>query len=316
VSALPCGKGDVAVVDARATVTVIIVSDYEGTGLKSWANERAALRALGAQDFAEPFEVILIEREELRTFMPLDVLRECPGSRVEFCTATTSAGLKDEGARRARGDLIAILEADCTPARDWLRRIVSTLRERPDCAAVSGKTLYPGRSVFVRCLTLLDRSWLDPGGSGPTPGLCNNNSILRRDVLAKYPYPAAPTPFLSAGLRWHAMRGDNLRFFFDARAVVYHALPSWSFVKDMRCHSGYSVSAQTGSRLPAILEGLVRRLYLDIRRCWRLRRHYAVAWYEVPLAWALAVVARFYEFKGARYARHGAFGLPWTTSYR
>jgi Glycosyl transferase family 2 len=222
--------------------------------------------------------------------------------------------LKDHGARRAKGELIAILEADCTPARDWLRHIVSALRARPEYAAASGKTLYPGKSLFVRCLTLLDRG-VDPGGGGPTATISNNNSIVRRTVLERYPYPAAPSPFLSAALRWKAMRTDGLRFFFEPDAVVYHALPSWTFIKDMRRHSGYSLSAQVGGKLPMILRSLARQLYYDVRRCWRLRHHYGVAAYEVPLAFALAVATKFYEFKGARYARQNLDGVP-RTSYR
>ena len=298
-----------------ATVTVVVVSDYEGPGAKSWANERAALRALAQQDFAEPFEVIVAEHEAFRDSEPADVLGLCRGARIEYCAATTSAALKDEGARRAHGALVAVLEADCTPTRDWLRHMVAALREHADCAAVSGKTLYPGKSLFVRCLTLLDRSGLDPGGSGPIVGICNNNSIFRRSVLAQYPYPAAPSPFLSAALRWQAMHADDLRFFFEARAVVYHALPSWRFVKDMRRHSGYSMSAQVEGKLSKIVHGLARQLYRDLRRCWRLRRHYSVAAYEVPFAFALAVVARFYEFNGARDRQRGFASVP-RTSYR
>lgn len=72
------------------------------------------------------------------------------------------------------------------------------------------------------------------------------------------------------------MRADNLRLFFESRAVVYHALPSWSFIKDMRRHSGYSLSAQVEGKLLMILRGLARQLCYDLRRCWRLRHHYGV----------------------------------------
>ena len=297
---------------SRPAVTVVVVSDYVEARQKSWTDERAVLRALGEQDFLESFEVILMENGTVQGSTPADLLSRCPGSRMEFSEATTSAELKDAGVMRANGELIAILEADCVPAPDWLRHMVSALRERPDYAAASGKTLYPGRSMFVRCLTLLDRS-VYPGGSGPTASISNNNSIVRRGVLDRYPYPATPSPFLSAALRWREMQRDGLRFFFESHAIVYHALPSWSFIKDMRTHVGYSWGAQGESNFRTVLGGLTRGLYYDIMRCWRLRRHYAVAAHELPLAYALAVVVKFYEFKGARYAQKR--GLP-RTAYR
>jgi cellulose synthase/poly-beta-1,6-N-acetylglucosamine synthase-like glycosyltransferase len=197
---------------SRPAVTVVVVSDYVEARQKSWTDERAVLRALGEQDFLESFEVILMENGTVQGSTPADLLSRCPGSRMEFSEATTSAELKDAGVMRANGELIAILEADCVPAPDWLRHMVSALRERPDYAAASGKTLYPGRSMFVRCLTLLDRS-VYPGGSGPTASISNNNSIVRRGVLDRYPYPATPSPFLSAALRWREMQRDGLRFF-------------------------------------------------------------------------------------------------------
>jgi len=297
---------------APPAVTVVVVSDYVEAGQKSWNDERAALRALGQQDFLEPFEVILIENEAVRGSTPADLLSRCARSRIELSEATTSAELKDAGVERASGELIAILEADCIPAPDWLRHMVTALRGRPDCAAASGKTLYPGRSLFVRCLTLLDRS-VYPGGSGATASISNNNSIVRREVLDRYPYPASPSPFLSAALRWRAMQRDGLRYFFESQAIVYHALPNWSFIKDMRCHVGYALGAQSEPNVRTILRSLTRGLYYDIMRCWRLRQHYAVAAHELPLAYALAVVAKFYEFKGARYAQKHS--LP-PTAYR
>jgi hypothetical protein len=296
---------------ARPAVTVVVVSDYGEARQKSWADERAVLRALGQQELLEPFEVILMENEAVQGSTPVDLLSRCPGARIEFSKATTSAELKDAAVKRASGELIAILEADCVPAPDWLRQMVSALREHPDYAAASGKTLYPGQSTFVRCLTLLDRS-VYPGGSGPTASISNNNSIVRRGLLDRYPYPASPSPFLSAALRWRAMQRDGVRFFFESRAIVYHALPSWSFIKDMRCQVGYAWGAQSESSVRTVLRGLTRGLYYDIMRCSRLRQHYAVAAHELPLAYALAVVVKFYEFKGAR---HGHRGLP-PTAYR
>jgi hypothetical protein len=299
---------------ADPTVSVVVVSDYGGRR-RSWATERAVLGALAGQDFAEPFETVLVEQEAFKDVFPRELLAVLPGARVEFSPATTSAELKDEGVRRVSGELVAVIEADCTPAPDWLRHMVAALRKHPECAAVSGKTLYPGSSAYVRCQSLLDRSYLDPGGSGVTRFVCNNNSILPRAVLIAYPYPPAPSPFVSAGLRWEAMRRDDLRFYFQSNAVVYHALPGWSFIADMRRHNGYALSAQLGGRGRRTLRALAQRLYWDVKRCWRLRRHYAVSWYEMPLVFALGLVARMYELEGVRDARRYPDGVV-ATSYR
>jgi GT2 family glycosyltransferase len=49
------------------------------------------------------------------------------------------AARRNAGARRARGELIAFVDDDCLPARDWLRRLVDA-RAHP-CEALGGHTL-------------------------------------------------------------------------------------------------------------------------------------------------------------------------------
>jgi hypothetical protein len=86
---------------SRPAVTVVVVSDYVEARQKSWTDERAVLRALGEQDFLESFEVILMENGTVQGSTPADLLSRCPGSRMEFSEATTSAELKDAGVMRA-----------------------------------------------------------------------------------------------------------------------------------------------------------------------------------------------------------------------
>jgi hypothetical protein len=62
-----------------AVVSVIVVSDFESGGQRSWRGEREIFEALARQDIGQPFEVILLENERHRDAAPRDLSDVCPG---------------------------------------------------------------------------------------------------------------------------------------------------------------------------------------------------------------------------------------------
>jgi hypothetical protein len=48
-------------VPVEPAISVIIVSDFELTDPKTWHDDIEVLKALAAQDFDEPFELIVVE---------------------------------------------------------------------------------------------------------------------------------------------------------------------------------------------------------------------------------------------------------------
>src|SRR5262245_50903727 len=129
-----------------ASVSVVVVSDCESQPRRSWHTERRVLRALARQDLLEPIEVILVENERRRREIPPDLLTICPRFRIVFSAESQSAKLKNVGADSTDAELVAVLDADCLPNEAWLRVLVAVLRERPDVAAVSGRTHYGDES--------------------------------------------------------------------------------------------------------------------------------------------------------------------------
>ncbi len=50
----------------------------------------------------------------------------------------------------------------------------------PTAAAISGRTVYGGKSLSVRMNALLDRAFVDPGRAGVTRNISDNNAAFRR----------------------------------------------------------------------------------------------------------------------------------------
>ena len=170
-----------------ASISVVIVSDYAAGQHGEWADLRTPLAALAAQDFQEAAEFILCETEELRDRLPTDLNGILPDLKIMFARGNSSYELKNAAVEAASADLIAMLDADCVPRPDWLRRLLDSLRKHPEAAAVSGQTTYGGKSLGVRINSLLSRAYSDPGSDGPTRAVSDNNAGYQRSVFLQHP---------------------------------------------------------------------------------------------------------------------------------
>ena len=306
-------------------VSVIVVSDYAGGDAKAWDDLRRSLGALARQDVDEPVEVLLVESREHAGRVPDDVRSVLPSVKVVASTATTSYELKNEGVRTAAADLVVLLDADCTPSTDWLRRAIEAMRAHPDAAAISGRTCYAGRGVQERVLAVLSRAYLDPGAPGVTAFISNNNAIFRRDAFLAHPLPTNGGPF-AARLQSEAIRRAGGNLLFEPTMCVEHDFEGWAMERDIRRNIGYGTIRirQLDPRMPwawmarlGVASIPLFVLARTVDSCWdglRAGRHYGLRWFEQPVAFALAFVVHVLEIGGMLSAfRHEAIT---TTAYR
>lgn len=310
---------------AEPAVSVLIVSDYHSSDDSQWNQLRRVMRAVAAQDFAEPAEVLLVENAATAARMPADIVALLPGLDVVPCDSESSYAMKNAGARRARAPLLAVLDADCEPARDWLRRTVAVLRDHPEAAAVSGVVTYPGRSRLERLLGLLDRAYLNRPRTEDTDSLNNNSTGFRRAVLLDHPLPDGTGPFFNKLYAQQLIRRGH-RVLFEPRMRAAHDFEGWPMEADVRRNIGFATFAMRradpempGSRLTrlghlAIPVVVLGKIGLSLWTAARFARDYGVAWYEVPLAWALAPIVHGLEVPGMLAALRG--GAVTDTAYR
>lgn len=297
-------------------VSVIIVSDYAGGEIKAWDDLRATLLALARQNFKGPTEFLLSESADTVQQVPSDLMTTLPSLKVILSPASSSYALKNEGVRAASAGIVAILDADCVPGPDWLRHFMETMRRYPNVAAVSGKTVYRGGSLTERVLALLSRSYLDPGYPGRTRFISNNNAGFRRSVFLTYPLPTDAGPF-AARLQSEAILRSGGELLFEPRMQVVHDFAGWAMERDIRRNIGYGTIttrlrdralpyawlARLGSAsIPLFAVAKTLDSWADCVRC---NRQYGVRWYELPVAFCLAIVVHVMEIPGMISAFRG-----------
>jgi len=93
------------------------------------------------------FEVLLVtpfveesKRLFLRSVKVVEVEKLYPPGRM-----------RNIGARKARGNILAFIDDDCVPPPEWLQRLVECLQETPDISAVGCRVVSGSQTFMARC---------------------------------------------------------------------------------------------------------------------------------------------------------------------
>jgi len=296
------------------TATVIVVSDYGGWGADGWSDFARTLSAVAEQAARERAEVVVVDSHPGGRDMPTDVGALAPAARVVRGDGGEPAhDLLNAAVRSARAELVALLDGDCLPAPGWLAAALGAMRERPDAAAVSGRTTYPEHAFTDRVLAVLSRAFLDPGRAGPTRFVSPYNAIFRRDALVAHPLGAHQRA-MAARLQSEAIRLAGGRLYFEPDMAVTHRFEGWAMERRIRRNVGYR-AVRVRQLEPRVPHAWMLRLGIaaipaiatarTLESCWtclRVGRHYGLRWFEMPAAFAIAIAVHSMELGGMRAA--------------
>ncbi len=304
----------------KPAVSVVIISDYASGLDAGWNDLRTTLRALAQQDFEEPADFMMVEAAELAPQIPPDFAAILPPLRVVTVPHRTSYELKNAAVQAASTEMVAMLDGDCAPSADWLRRLVAAMRAHPEAAAISGSTVNSGKGLLNRVMGAVNRSYVDVGQAGPTPHISNNTAIYRRSAFLAHPLATNVGPFGSR-LQAEAILRSGGRLLFEPGARVVHAYEGWVTERNFRRGFGYGVirTRRVDPRLP--YAWLTRVSYLSIPvfiaahiltgwwYCLRHGRKHGLVWYELPIAFALVAIACSMETPGMLSALRNQAGV-------
>jgi hypothetical protein len=297
------------------SISVVVVCDYDAGKPGGWADIRKTLQALALQDLAEPAEFILCESEAFRDSLPSDFAQIIPNLKILFAPGRASHYLKNVAVAAASSEFIAMLDADCVPRPDWLRRLLDSLRKHPQAAAISGKTTYPGASLWARINSLLSRAYVDPGGYGRTTHISDNNAAYRRSAYLANPLPTDMGGF-SAHVQAEAMLHNGCVLWFDPSFCVHHDYEGFAMERDIRRHRGHSaiLTRRLDPTLPygwlmrfgplSVAPILAGKILLGSWDCIRCGRNYGIRWYELPASIAASFGLTLLEVPGMFAAFH------------
>jgi hypothetical protein len=298
-----------AAMTGNPSVAVMVVSDYGGRTAEDWRYLRNTLSGLRDQKFDGDLDVVLIDTTPADEPMPPELMDVVPGMRAVGASDDKPADLLNEAVRASTAEHVVFLDGDCVPAPGWLQAAVDALKSQPQCAAASGRTEYADNGFTSRVLTTLSRSFVDPGGPGPTNFISGNNAIYRRDAFLAHPLASLARPF-AARLQSEEMRRAGAKLYFEPRMRVTHRFEGWPMERRIRRSVGYATIRlrQLDPRMPHAwmlrLGVLSIPLILGARTvdsfwdCVRAGPSYGLRWFELPAAFVTAVAVHLLEIRG------------------
>ena len=244
---------------------------------------------------ADRIEAIVVVDADVPEADAAAVARRFGFVRLARSSATNYYAAKNAGARAARGTVVALLDGDCTPAADWLERLVARLQ--PGVAAVGGRTRYGSGTPLASTLAIPDFGYVLGEPSGAATGFNINNVAFPRDVLLEHPFDERLRRNGGCYFLYHQLRAAGLPVAYEEGAIVTHGVGDIRGREFLRKHfargfDGVSVyrlddrGVLSGSRpfrrfgLAALVAITGRRIVLD----WvRLTRHRSQIGVRAPL---------------------------------
>lgn len=197
-------------------VCSVVIPSY-----RSAATIGACLTGLLRQDFSQPHEIIVVDSSPDDT--PARVRRDFPQVQLIHLPQQTDPALaRNLGVKRARGDLLAFIDADCLAPPDWLRRLCAILEQGYDGAGGAIANANAESLVSWASYICEFREFLPRGVTRGVRNLTLGNAAYRRTAfmaVGGFPFGYFPQEDQVFHHRF-CRRGFRLRL--DPQVVVAH----------------------------------------------------------------------------------------------
>jgi len=212
----------------RPFVSVVIPAHNEGGRID------ACLNALLAQNYsAAGFEIIVVNNQSSD-----DTASRAQGYPVTVIHESRMgpASARNAGIQAARGDIIALVDADCVPSDSWLRELLAGI-EDPETGCFVGEIipLHPAHTLaqYIHDRRLICQMRLLMQAP---PVAATGNIAYRKTVFGTI--GLFDNDFITGednDLFWRLVKSDRFRIRYNPQAVVAHAHPSRLLVFACRC---------------------------------------------------------------------------------
>lgn len=183
------------------------------------------LEALARQDYPRDLiEVLAVDGGKVPALAAL-VRRSFPSAVIIECPHGTKFEQKNLGMKAARGEIVALLDADCAAPPDWISTMAGALEAAPpEVVGVQGVTdLSRGfLSREVSALLYGIRSGAHVGDAGR---LVTDNVAFRRDVIRRFAFEHPSFGTAVDSLLLHRLTRAGYRVLLSERLRMVHSYP-------------------------------------------------------------------------------------------
>ena len=142
------------------------------------------LDRVNEQTYPKDMIEILVVLDEANTEIAGFLKGRYPDIKLVALNSSNYFSMKNYGFKFAQGDIVAFLDSDCIPCKNWADRIASTLSGGADVAV--GKTRYPSDKPLAQTFDLFDFGHVQSDKNGEANCFVANNVAFKKEVFLKH----------------------------------------------------------------------------------------------------------------------------------
>jgi len=217
--------------ETRAMTTVSVVLETDSVHPFDNLTISDCLAALARQDYPRDLvEVIAVDGGKVPALAAL-VRKSFPSAVIIECPGGSKFEQKNLGMKVARGEIVALLDADCAAPPDWIATMVHALEPAPpEVAGVQGVTDL-SRGFLSREVSALLYGIRSGAHGGDAGRLVTDNLAFRRDVIRRFAFEHPSFATVVDSLLLHRLTRAGYRVLLSERLRMVHSYPGTARVR-------------------------------------------------------------------------------------
>jgi len=244
------------------------------------------------------------------------VEREFPGALLVVKENSGPDNSRNFGIDRATGEIVALIDADCTAPPDWLESLAAGLEQSRN-PIIGGRILHPD-GFWARMIGLSDFGEFQGLKPKEVSNIPTCNMGVRRELFQKFRFDDQAR-IGGDVLFARGLKQEGIRLLYDPGILIHHHPQATrqaffdrarrygaGFVQVRRKATGLKFGGLVRSGIVGAIIATLARSLLDWARLIRHGRAAGVRWYEYPAAAAALLLKRVISVGAAiRASRDG-----------
>ncbi|MBS3909393.1 MAG: glycosyltransferase family 2 protein [Actinobacteria bacterium] len=206
----------------------VIIPNYNGG-----ATIRKCLEAIFASDF-ERFEVVVVD--DCSTDASVDIIEEFPCELVRLERRSGAAAARNAGARRAKGEALFFIDADCVAHRDTLALVDMTISKHRGERVIAGGTYarIAHDDTFFSTFQSVFVNYFETKSGGEADYIATHALAIERRLFEEnHGFDEEFLPILEDVEFSHRLRANGCRLAVNPDIIVGHIF-GFSMAKSLR----------------------------------------------------------------------------------